>query len=287
MTDRECVALLQWALPRMKLRWRGFSNLRGQVCKRICRRMRELGLAEVDAYRALLERDHQEWARFDSFCRVTISRFYRDRTVFDALREPLLVELGARAVEESRPLRIWCAGSASGEEPHSLLLVLRFAVITRVPGLRFELIGTELDPVLIDRACEASYPRATLQELPADWIARGFDEVGEGELRLRADLRDQVVFRQEDLRQRMPDGPFDVVLCRNLAFTYFDAELQQEVLGRMLARLRPGGLLVIGGHERLPEGAEARCGLSPASGALPIFRFSGFMPSIRPPPMAT
>jgi chemotaxis protein methyltransferase CheR len=273
MTDRECVALLQWALPRMKLRWRGFSNLRGQVCKRISRRMRELGFSEVDAYRALLERDPQEWARFDGFCRITISRFYRDRGVFDALRERFLVELGARAVKESRPLRIWCAGSASGEEPYSLVLVFRFAVIECVPELAFELIATEVDPVLLDRAREASYPRATLQELPADWIARGFDEVGE-ELRLRADLRDQVVFRQEDLRQRMPDGPFDVVLCRNLAFTYFDAELQQEVLGRLLARLRPGGLLVIGGHERLPEGAEARCGLAPASGALPIFRFS-------------
>ena len=50
----------------------------------------------------------------------------------------------------------------------------------------------------------------------------------------------------------MPDGPFDLVLCRYLAFTYYDEELQREVLARLRARLAPGGLLVLGAKERLP-----------------------------------
>ena len=55
MTDRECVELLQWALPTLGLRWRGFSNVRGQVCKRLGRRAKELGL-DAAAYRRRLER---------------------------------------------------------------------------------------------------------------------------------------------------------------------------------------------------------------------------------------
>jgi chemotaxis protein methyltransferase CheR len=67
----------------------------------------------------------------------------------------------------------------------------------------------------------------------------------------------------------MPDGPFHLVLCRNVAFTYFAPPLQHQVLAGLLERLVPGGLLVIGGHESLPEGAT---GLERAAGALPVFR---------------
>ena len=53
----------------------------------------------------------------------------------------------------------------------------------------------------------------------------------------------------------MPDGPFDLVFCRNLVFTYFAPALQLELLARIAARLRPGGFLVLGRHEQLPPGA--------------------------------
>jgi chemotaxis protein methyltransferase CheR len=59
------------------------------------------------------------------------------------------------------------------------------------------------------------------------------------------------------VRQEAPAGRFDLVLCRNLAFTYFAAPLQEAVLERIAASLAPQGLLVIGSHEHLP-GAMAR-----------------------------
>jgi chemotaxis protein methyltransferase CheR len=49
-------------------------------------------------------------------------------------------------------------------------------------------------------------------------------------------------------------GPFDLVLCRNLVFTYFDDSLQRELARRIAARMRPGAALVIGKHEQLPPG---------------------------------
>lgn len=52
----------------------------------------------------------------------------------------------------------------------------------------------------------------------------------------------------------MPEGPFDLVLCRNLALTYFEPRLQMRVTRNLAARLRPGGYLVIGAHEALPAG---------------------------------
>ena len=50
----------------------------------------------------------------------------------------------------------------------------------------------------------------------------------------------------------MPSGPFALVLCRNLVFTYFAKDLQREILDRIMARIGPSGFLVIGRHERVP-----------------------------------
>ena len=57
MKNTECVAFLQWALPQLVMRWPGFRKVRRQVCRRIGRRLCELGLPDVAAYRACLERN--------------------------------------------------------------------------------------------------------------------------------------------------------------------------------------------------------------------------------------
>ncbi|MCH7911109.1 MAG: chemotaxis protein CheR, partial [Candidatus Hydrogenedentes bacterium] len=45
MKDNDCVQLLQWALPQLRMRWQGFRKVRRQVCKRIQRRWDELELS--------------------------------------------------------------------------------------------------------------------------------------------------------------------------------------------------------------------------------------------------
>jgi chemotaxis protein methyltransferase CheR len=58
----------------------------------------------------------------------------------------------------------------------------------------------------------------------------------------------------QDMREGLPGGLFDLILCRYVAFTYFDAMLQRRMLERVLAQLRSGGALVIGLKEQLPDG---------------------------------
>jgi len=61
MRDAECIAFLQWALPRMGFRWPGFRKVRGQVCKRVGRRLKELGLTDLEAYQVYLGTHPEEW----------------------------------------------------------------------------------------------------------------------------------------------------------------------------------------------------------------------------------
>src|SRR5688500_18353740 len=97
MNNDDCVAFLQWYLPRLGLSWAGFPRVRGTVCRRVARCSRALSLTEVVAYRAWFEADHGEWPRLDAMCRIPISRFWRDRGSFDSLAHDVLPGLAAAA----------------------------------------------------------------------------------------------------------------------------------------------------------------------------------------------
>jgi chemotaxis protein methyltransferase CheR len=247
--DAECVRFLQWALPRLRLRWAGYRKVRGQVRKRLARRLRELELADLAGYETYLSEHPDEWKRLDGLCRITISRFYRDRGVFDFLGRAVLPHL-ARAAGD-RGVRCWSAGCASGEEPYTLALVWHCAEVPA--GASISIVATDSDVHLLARASEGIYEASSLKDLPADWRRESFDQVGDG-FRLRDAARGPVRFTRCDVREEMPDGPFDLILCRNLAFTYFEDTLQREVLSGMTDRLAKGGALVIGIHETVPAG---------------------------------
>ena len=100
MKDESCICFLQWALPYLHMHWPGFKKVRGQVCKRLSRRLDELELADLKRYRMYLEDNPLEWHILDSLCRITISRFYRDKGVYDSLRSHVLPELIKNAVRQ-------------------------------------------------------------------------------------------------------------------------------------------------------------------------------------------
>jgi hypothetical protein len=59
--------------------------------------MSELRIAGFAEYRARLEADPAEWHVLDECCHITISRFFRDRGVFEVLRSRVLPDIAAQA----------------------------------------------------------------------------------------------------------------------------------------------------------------------------------------------
>ena len=273
MRDEDCIRLLQAVLPRLGLRWAGYRRVRRTPCRRISRRMRELGLGDVTAYLAYLERAPAEWAALDALLHIPLSRLWRDRAVFDALASDLVPRLAGAALEGGRTtLRVWSAGCASGEEAYSLAILWEAAA----PGdVRLRIVATDADPHLLERARRACFPSSSLAEVPPERREAAFERRG-GLYCVRAPLREGVELRCQDVRREAPEGPFDLVLCRNLAFTYFEPALQDEVLARILAVLRPGGALVVGLHESLPAAAP---GVAPWPGARGVYERRSLLPS--------
>ena len=172
ITDPEGIQFLQWCLPRLQLRWPGFRKVRRRVYKRIDRHLRELDLADLPSYRRHLEGHPAEWATLDSLCWIQISRFYRDRSVFQYLEREVMPPLARQLVAaRAGEIRFWSAGCAGGEEPYTLALIWRHCLAQQFPSLRLRIIATDIDPQAIRRAERGCYKASSVKELPAEWRA--------------------------------------------------------------------------------------------------------------------
>ncbi len=252
MSDTSYVQFLQTHLPCLGLRWKGFRKVRGQVIKRLKRRLKSLQLQDVAEYAAYLDAHPAEWPVFDSMCRISISRFYRDKGVFETVQEDALPQLAEMVRAEPEPvLRCWSAGCASGEEVYTLQLLWRLSLAARYPEVRLQIVATDVDPHMLERARQGCYTLGSLRDLPPQWIEAGFEHRGTSYI-VRDALREGISFVAQDIRQELPDSSFHFIMCRNLVCTYFAVPVQRDVLARMATRLEPGGLLLLGKHEQLP-----------------------------------
>jgi len=83
-------------------------------------------------------------------------------------------------------------------------------------------------------------------------LEEGFERYGDDYV-VRDTFRERIGFAAQDIRCEFPAGPFHLVMCRNLIFTYFADPVQRAVLTRIATRLAPGGILLVGRHEALPS----------------------------------
>lgn len=272
MKDSECVQFLQWALPRMHMRWPGFRKVRRQVCKRLDQRIKELNIAGLDAYRAYLETHPDEWVILDDMSRITISCFYREKAVFQFLERHVLPALVRQIIDRNeKTLRVWSIGSASGEEPYTISIIWESQLRSVFPNIELAILATDVDPVMIQRSQKACYAYSSIKYLPAAWRERAFDRQADTFL-LRPEFQRNVQFVRQDVRDGAPDERFDLALCRNLVFTYFDETLQRRTLDAISEVLLPAGALVLGIHESLPNTDKA---FTPWSEKLRIYRKRG------------
>ncbi len=177
--------------------------------------------------------------------------FFRYWDHFRALTEAVLpARIQARSAE--RQLRILSAGCASGEEAHSIAILLR----ERFPELEswdVSIHGIDVNPSMIDRAQKGLYSIWSLRETPPALRERYFRPDGR-EFQLDETVRKKVSFEERNLVHSATlfgqSEPFDIVFCRNVTM-YFAADTTRAVIGRIASSLLPGGFLFLGHAETL------------------------------------
>jgi len=236
---REATALLG-------LQWRPFH--RKGIKRKVERRVSDVGLSDLREYLLKVKKDSEEQHLLSKILTVTISRFFRDKEVFHTLRQAIFRDL---LKEDSRELRIWCIGCASGEEPYSLALLWKENFEQTWPEVHPSILATDIDENLLERTKEGTYKKSSLKEVPGGSVKNFFRKESEFYILDQA-IREGIEFKKHDILHGEPFLEMDIVLCRNLAFTYFSKESQIEVLKKMVTSLKEKKFLVIGKEENLP-----------------------------------
>lgn len=234
------------------MQWSGFRKVRRQVCKRVHRRIHELQLSGFQAYRKFLETSQEEWELLDSYCRITISRFYRDHVLYDYLGTQVLPQY-IHAHPQRDQYTCLSLGCASGEEPYTMAILWKQAISDQFPGKSLRIIAMDLDPVLLERAEKAAYSAASLRELPAEWRESAFTREEEMFV-LKPGYKGMVEFVQADIRKHRFTGSYQIVCCRNLVATYYSPALQVLLFRKIRKAMTEGAILLLGTHEALPDG---------------------------------
>lgn len=211
--------------------------------------MEELGVREFADYAGLLLRDPEEARTFADRARVTLSRFFREGQRWELLGSHVLPVLLGQT-RRGRPLRVWSAGCCNGEEPYSLAVLWLETLRPRFPDRDLEILATDIDPAVLHRARDGWYPARTLREVPGVARDRWFSSE-RGGWRIRPEAARLVRFQRHNLMEDPPPRSRDLVLCRYLAFTYYQGARRYRAAERLWESLRPGGALVIGRKEGL------------------------------------
>ncbi|MFL5680461.1 MAG: CheR family methyltransferase [Chloroflexota bacterium] len=227
---------------------------RPTILRRLQRRMVATNANRLADYIRYVGKHPEEYQRLASSFLIKVTEFFRDPELFGRLRESILPEIVKRRRAQSRELRLWSAGCATGEEAYSIAILAYEALGNEIADWTVRVFATDLDGEAVAFARRGIYPAAALDALPPELVERHFHKL-DGEYEVRSHIRALVVFGQHDLAVRAPFPRIDLILCRNVLI-YFTGELQRRALELFAFSLVDGGSLILGKAETtspLPE----------------------------------
>lgn len=220
--------------------------------RRIERRMAINLIPDFDDYVKLLMRTPDEVDALFRDLLIGVTQFFRDKESFAALESQVIPKLFEDHVPGT-PIRIWVAGCSTGEEAYSIAILLQERLDLLKQGLPIQVFATDIDDRAVNIARQGRYPANIAADVSPERLARFFTlEPGGGEYRIHKNIRDMLIFSEQDLIKDPPFSKLDLISCRNLLI-YLDADLQKKVIPLFNFALKAGGFLFLGNSEGVGE----------------------------------
>lgn len=215
------------------------------VASRLGKRIADLGLRGFGEYHRLLrsEEGRREIQHAVDLITTNETYFFREPEHFHILEETILPSFPV-----GQNLKVWCGASSTGEEPYSLAMILQ-----RAKGKSpWRMVASDVNSEVLEIARVGLYPIARSEKIPPELLkAHCLKGVGEfeGSFLIEAQLRSKIEFRRINLLEIPSDlENLDIVFLRNVLI-YFDSVMRQNLLTRIISRMRPGGWLVLSHSE--------------------------------------
>ncbi len=208
-------------------------------------------------------RDYLEWLQADQSGealeelanRISTNHtfFWRENSHFDHFAASGLPEMVDRHRRQGGELRLWCAGCSTGEEPYTLVMLMKEVLGAEFSAFRPLMLATDISAAALRTAMNGVYSDERLRQLPPALRNKYFRRGAQPQTWQVADeIRREVVFRRHNLMaSSFPfKKPFDAVFCRNVMI-YFDKPTRDALIARFHRHTAAGGYLYIGHSETL------------------------------------
>jgi two-component system CheB/CheR fusion protein len=217
------------------------------LVRRLQRRMTVKHITSLGEYLEHVQKVPDELEALDKDLLISVTMFFREPEVWEALQETVIPKLIDRC-SENQPVRIWVPGCATGEEAYSLAMMLVEEAERRKRECPVQIYATDIDKEALEIGRRGVYPENIAEQVSHDRLSRFFTRDANGMYQVNKRLREMVVFAPQNLISDPPFSKLDMVSCRNVLI-YIQVELQKKVIALFHFALRDGGFLVLGNSE--------------------------------------
>ncbi len=179
--------------------------------------------------------------------------FFREKEHFEFFITTVLPQIKERHLAAGdRDIRLWCAASATGEEPYSIMMLIMQAFGMEYTSWDVGLLATDISEKALNTAIRGVYPTERISLVPPELKRKYLINVGTDKWEVSAKLKQEVLYRRFNLmNKQLPfKKKMDTIFCRNVMI-YFDKQTREALVERLYDITVPGGYLFIGHSETL------------------------------------
>lgn len=193
----------------------------------------------------LISKDTAEFNAFKEYLTINVSEFFRNIDQWEVLKNEILPLLVSERMNRNGKLRIWSSACSSGEEPYSLSMLLT----KYLKGVEFEIIATDIDDAIIEKAKKANYKIDNIGKIPSEyrhWFIKKEYDIYE----IDDEIKKNVTFEHLDLLKDQYPKDLDLLVCRNVLI-YFMEEAKDDIYLKFSESLVQNGILFVGSSEQI------------------------------------
>ena len=213
--------------------------------RRIRYRMRNLGILDYDEYVQLLSDNFDEAKSLYTTFSINVTRFFRDPHVWNKLECDVIPNF----IKKTRfsPIRAWSCGSASGEEPHSISILLNDSLKENKIG--YHVYATDINAKAINHAKQGIYLKENIVNVTPERHSKYFKKTPEDKFQIDFQISNKIEYERIDML-KSTGKLFDIVFCRNVLI-YYDQEAHEQIFKKFASVLKTDGILVLGQDESM------------------------------------